>query len=387
MKRLLTVLLIILSVEGSTQPKVPGVVINHSPAHTGVYLGGPSVVILGDGTYLSTHTEFGPNSQMNSKPKTLIYHSLDKGQTWTEISVLEGNCWSGLFVHNYEIYLMGVSKKYGDLIIRKSTDNGYSWTEPADSQSGLLRNDFEYHSAPVPVVRHQGRLYRAVEVRNPGYGWGTNFETLIVSAAVDSDLLSADSWQTSNRLHFDQRWLGSAWLEGNIVVTPDSQLVNMLRLHYLEHGGKAALVRYDIEKNIISFDEKSDIINFPGGAKKFTVRYDPRSKRYWTLSNHIRDFGHNPERTRNCLALSSSPDLLNWTVHEEILYHPDVHKHGFQYADWQFDEHDIVAVIRTAFDDEYEGADNQHNSNYIIFNRIVKFRSKLDLAIASYCNP
>lgn len=363
-----------------------GVEINHSKASTKIYLGSPSIIILKNGHYLSYHSEMGPNSNNTSHPTAHIYFSKDKGVTWQKRTTINNIVWANLFLHNDVIYLMGTSKVYGDLVIRKSIDNGKTWTEAKDNNSGLLRNDFEYHTAPVPVVTYKDRLYRAVEVRNPGYGWGFNFETLLISAPINADLLQAENWVVSNRLHFDQRWLGTAWLEGNVVVTPDDKLVNILRVHYLEHGGKVAKVHYDADKNKISFNADKDFLNFPGGSKKFTIRYDEKTKRYWTLSNHIKDIGYNPERTRNCLTLSSSKDLMNWEVHVEILYHPDLEKHGFQYADWQFEGNDIIIVIRTAYDDDFGGADNQHNNNYMIFKRIKNYNEFSKNKIATYYN-
>jgi len=363
-----------------------GVVINHSKASTKIYLGSPSIIILKNGYYLTSHGEVGPNSNHTTNPKAHISISKDKGVSWERIATLNKIMWANLFLHDDAIYLMGVSKEYGDLVIRKSIDSGRTWTEANDNTSGLLRTDFEYHTAPVPVVKYKGRIYRAVEVRNPGYGWGFNFEALIISAPMDSDLLQADSWEVSNRLHFDQRWLGTAWLEGNVVVTPEDKLVNILRVHYTEHGGKVARISYDTDKNQISFNPDKDFLNFPGGSKKFTIRFDEKTKRYWTLSNHVKDIGYNPERTRNCLTLSSSKDLINWVVHEELLYHPDLEKHGFQYADWQFEGNDIITIIRTAFDDEFGGADNQHNNNYMIFKRIKNYNERTNNKIATYYN-
>ncbi len=368
-------------------PTPPGTVVDYIRATAGIYFGSPSLVILPDGSYLASYDEFGPKSNNEKSPTTHLATSTDRGATWKSLSPLKDITWANLFVHQNAVYLMGVSRKYGDLVIRKSNDNGKTWSAARDGISGLLRTDFEYHTAPVPVVVHNGRIYRAIEVRSPAYGWGANLEAAVLSAPVEADLLKAESWTTSNRLHFDQTWLGSAWLEGNMVVDPAGKLINLLRVHYLEHGGKAAVVHYDEQKNQISFNPAKDFINFPGGCKKFTVRYDEKSKRYWTLSNHIRDFGHNPERTRNCLALCSSPDLKKWTVHEEVLYHSDVEKHGFQYVDWQFDGDDLVALVRTAFDDAYGGADSQHNSNFVIFRRIDKFRDKTGRAVATYANP
>ena len=58
-----------------------------------------------------------------------------------------------------------------------------------------------------------------------------------------------------------------------------------------------------------------------------------------------------------------------------LLYHPDTATHGFQYPDWQFDGEDLIAVVRTAFDDETGGAHNAHDANYLTFHRWPRFRS------------
>ena len=50
-------------------------------------------------------------------------------------------------------------------------------------------------------------------------------------------------------------------------------------------------------------------------------------------------------------------------------------KHAFQYIDWLFDGDDIVAVSRTAFDDDEGGACDFHNANYLTFHRFRGFRS------------
>ena len=41
---------------------VPGVVIDHVPAKTGIYVGSPSIAKLPNGDYVATHDEFGPKS-------------------------------------------------------------------------------------------------------------------------------------------------------------------------------------------------------------------------------------------------------------------------------------------------------------------------------------
>ena len=67
---------------------------------------------------------------------------------------------------------------YGDFVVRRSLDFGRSWTEPKDEKSGLIRCGF-YHCAPVPVVRHKGKYWRAMENMGQEWGWGP-FSALMI---------------------------------------------------------------------------------------------------------------------------------------------------------------------------------------------------------------
>jgi hypothetical protein len=120
-------------------------------------------------------------------------------------------------------------------------------------------------------------------------------------------------------------------------------------------------------------------VNFPGGAKKFTIRRDLRTGRYWTISSAPKKEKVGtlrPGGVRNRLVLACSSDLQTWEERQELLYHPDISKHGFQYVDWQFGGEDLIAVCRTAFDDDEGGANNNHDANYLTFHRIPSFRAE-----------
>lgn len=365
------------AVPGNSQ-KVPGAVIDYRSAAGKEYLGSPSIAILPNGEYLVSHDFFGPGS---TKDRTVIFASKDRGRTWTERSGITGQWWSTLFMHRHAVYLMGTSREYGFVVIRRSDDGGRTWTEPADEDSGLLLDDGKYHCAPVPVVLHHGRLWRAMEdAMGPG-GWGSHFRSFVMSAAEDSDLLKAGSWVASNRLGRNPDWLNGhfgGWLEGNVVIDPSDQIINILRADFRTGTEKAAIIRISADGEEASFDEQTGFIDFPGGCKKFTIRYDSVSKSYWSLTNYVPSWHEstNPERVRNTLALISSEDLKNWQVQSVILYHPDTRTHGFQYADWLFDGKDLIAAVRTAYDDDTGGAHNQHDANYIIFYRVKNFRKR-----------
>ena len=357
-------------------PKPPGVVVAHSPASSRIYLGSPSLAILPGGDYVASHDLFGPGSTSDT---TRVYGSRDRGATWLQQAEIKGAFWSSLFVHHGALYLMGTSRQEGDCVIRRSTDGGRTWTTPKDAGSGRLLADAKYHCAPVPVVVQGGRLWRAMEdIMGPG-GWGHNFRAFMMSVPVEADLLEAKNWTCSNRLGRDPAWLEArfgGWLEGNAVVAPDGGIVNILRVDFRAGREKVAIQHVSQDGKGLAFDPTNGFVDFPGGCKKFTIRQDPASKRYWALANFVPDRHrqHNPERARNTLALICSDDLRQWTVRSIVLYHPDPERHAFQYADWQFDGDDLVAVSRTAFDDAEGGAYNGHDANFITFHRIARFR-------------
>jgi hypothetical protein len=368
--------------------KVPGIVVNHIPASTGIYIGSPSICILPNGDYVASHDHFGPNSTEHTRALTSVYKSTNKGRSWEKISEINGQFWSNLFVHNRFLYIMGTWKHHGNFIIRRSSDGGVTWSEPSTKQSGLLLEG-EYHTAPMPVIIHNGRIWRAIE--NAGStttAWGIRYSAMVISAPVNSDLLDASSWKSTNFLSYDSTYLDGqfgGWLEGNIVLTPDGRLVDILRVATSEKGrDMAAIVNISEDGSGASFDPSTGFIDFAGGARKFSIRYDKKTRRYWTISNMITDeFSDLPAGSvRNTLVIKSSADLINWSIHKILLQYPDVKKHGFQYVDWQFDGRDIIFLSRTAYDDPYGGANNYHDANYLTFHRIKNYASLLQLRVS-----
>lgn len=363
--------------------QVPGVVIAHSPAASGVYIGSPGIVILPDGTYLAKHDEFGPNSTEGTNAISHVYRSTDQGQSWTHQARVEGLFWANIFHHHGAIYMMGTSAGHrnGHAVIRRSQDGGRTWTTAEDEHSGLLFPDISYHTAPMPMLYHDGRIWRAMEDEKSGGGWGHMFRTFMMSAPEDADLLQASNWTVSNALPRDPDWLDGqfrGWLEGNAVLDPQGQVVNILRVNVegpSRIAGKAALVRISDDGRTATFDPATGFLDFPGGAKKFTIRYDPVSEAYWALTNPV--MGHrelNAGSVRNTLALLRSKDLIQWEMRCILLHHPDVIYHAFQYPDWVIEGDDLLAAIRTAYDDGLGGARRGHDANYLTFHRFTDFR-------------
>jgi len=396
MKKHALILIVVLAVLGQSklfsQDKkvnfsiVPGTVVHHSPAYSGAYVGAPSIVITPQNEYIvSLNFTSIKGRDLGRVQKTAIYRSKDRGVSWEFLTEINNQRWSTIFYHRDALYLIGVYEAFGNAVIRKSTDGGRTWTEPKDKTSGLLAEG-RYHCAPVPVVVHDGRIWRAMEDAPSG----REFRAFMMSAPVDADLMDADSWTFSNKIPYDNNWYNSrmrSWLEGNAVVTKDNTVVDILRCEFSDNThSKAALVSISDDGKTASFNPTNGFTNLPGGAKKFTIRYDSKTGKYWSLTNWIQptyqpSLGKSirADQIRNTLALVSSEDLRDWMVERIVLHHPDTKNHAFQYVDWQFETEDIIAVSRTAYDDGLGGANNYHDANFITFHRIKNFRSNFNL--------
>jgi hypothetical protein len=87
---------------------------------------------------------------------------------------------------------------------------------------------------------------------------------------------------------------------------------------------KAAVVRLSKDGSTATFDPADGFVDFPGGAKKFTIRQDPRGGGYWSLASIVPDRhagAGRPAGIRNTLALVHGKDLRTWEIRGILLYH------------------------------------------------------------------
>jgi hypothetical protein len=309
----LTFLLLALAINIPAQTP-PGVIIDHEPSASGRFIGSPSIAVLPNGTYVASHDFFGPNSGEKTSGVTRVFTSTDKGRTWQQTAELHDQFWSTLFVHHRQLYLMGTSAEYGRIVIRRASENAATWTDRS-----FITENAGYHTAPVPIVEKNRRLWRAFEF-HPAGPWG-HFEALVASASATSDLLNPKSWTLTERVPYPASLSeGQTWLEGNAVIAPDGFVYDILRVQNLE---KSATLRV-LNEDRLHFEGSN---SFPGGAKKFTIRFDPQTHLYWTLANPAATdnplSATDPAALRNVLTLLSSPDLITWRTEHIVLTHPD----------------------------------------------------------------
>jgi hypothetical protein len=372
---------------------IPGVVITRSLDPKNTFITNPSITILPDGDYLAACT--GAYRVSGTSAGVSFFLSSDKGKTWKAQSINNGAMsYQNLFVHNGTLYVMGTSGVQENVIIRKSTDKGITWTYPTNDTDGILLAG-QYHSAPVPMVVHNGRIWRAFETNVEG----ENKTAFVMSAPTDADLMKASSWTTTNALSYNINWISGdgksfkQWLEGNAVVDKNGNVVNVLRVDEEKYGGVAAIATVTGTTQL-SFNPSTDIINLPGGGKKFTIRYDTTTDLYWTISDA--EFDEDRTKTqagiysagthcgllRNRMVLMSSPNLRNWTIRDTLVSNDNPFFHGYQYVDWQFDGNDLIAVSRTATEDERGLPVRQHDGNYFLFHRFTNFRGPVTKTVS-----
>ena len=369
-----------------------------SAAATGVYLGSPSVARIDENTLVASHDYFGPNAPKNAAGwlnQNAVYRSTDNGETWTHAADIVDSFWPTVFTHDGATYLIGESARYGSIVIRKSTDGGLTWTEPADATTGLLRpggSGFtapNYFSGNNNVLIADGKIYRSFCDRTT-LQWADGFDTFLLWADLDDDLLCADSWRMTNKVAFPEGLLETAggvvpgWEEGSVVQSPSGEIWNIMRVDVgdSEDRDTAAILKLSSDGTTLSFDTASGLIDMPGGsAGNFMIRRDPKTGMYLSLVNNIVD----PQisRQRNYLSLVKSADLIHWELVETLLSddrglsaEDSAARTGFQYAHWHFDGDDLIYIVRTA----YDGAHNYHDSNRITYHVLEDYAALLGYA-------
>lgn len=358
--------------------KTVGTVVNYlhpedkAYSFSGRYLCSPSLVRHPDGYLLASMDLFAGGYPQNL---TLIFRSDDNGETWHYVSELMPCFWGKLFVHKGELYMLSCSTEYGDLLIGKSTDGGKTFSSPVTllrGSNGKNGND-GVHKNPQNMVVYNGRLYGSLE-------WGawanpvSGHSAMVMSCAVDDDLLVPENWSFSYPVSFDCFTPELSGLkkpvmtiEGTLAVSPEGKLLDIMRF-----GKRNNILAYRVNTDDLDAPVEFDrLIHFEANFSKFMIKYDEASKRYYSVATRLYDGC--ADMARNLLSLMTSPDLEHWTVACDILDYrtSDSAKVGFQYVDFEFDGDDIIFLCRTAFNN----AASFHDSNYSTFHRIKNFRS------------
>jgi len=283
--------------------------------------------------------------------------------------------WGKLFLHKGEVYLLGCSTEYGDLLIGKSTDLGKTFHSPVTLLRGSngKAGNCGVHKNPQPIFRLGGRIYGSLE-----WGAWANQEychaAMVMSCNENDDLLVPENWSFSEPRKFDQFVpalqqlpLTTQTIEGSLVCSPEGTLLNVMRF-----GMRGKVLAYEVN----TADPEAplrfhSLIDLPTTFSKFSIKQDPVTKRYYTILCRLHEGAGN--RARNLLSLVKSADLNQWQVVCDLLdyRHCDEDKVGFQYVDFEFEGENLIWLCRTAMNN----AHNHHDANYSTFHVLRNFRN------------
>lgn len=341
---------------------------------SGRYLCSPSLVKHHDGYLLSSMDLFAGGFPQNL---TLIFRSDDNGENWHYVSELMPCFWGKLFIHKNELYMLSCSTEYGDLLIGKSADGGKTFSAPVTLLRGAngKNGSSGIHKNPQNIYRYNGRIYETLE-------WGNwlnreyGHAAMVMSCDENDDLLVAENWSFSYPKPFDPNFAeetkdlpkNNMTIEGTLTEDTDGTLVNIMRFG----NDKDFALVYEVNtKDFEAPLEYKKCIGFQAHNSKFMIKYDEKSKKYYSVATRIYD--KNIPFARNLLSLMCSENLKDWeTVCDLMDYREyDSKKIGFQYVDFEFDGDDIIYLCRTAIN----GAHNFHDSNYQTFHRVKNFRN------------
>ncbi len=369
-----------------------GTVINYLHPEDPVYdyvghtLGSPSLLKLPSGTLLA-----GMDIYTNACPQNveIIFRSDDGGKTWHYVTELMPCFWGKLFLHKGELYILGTSNEYGDLLIGKSNDEGKTWTFPTVLFRGSCNRFFPgFLTCPTPIVELNGRLWKAVE-----YGDRRCYEKEnpipnklgLISVSVDADILDASNWTLSDLLDYDPNWEGApvpiegckcqGSMESNAVVGPDGELWVIPRFatyNCVPDYGRIAV--YKADKNdpekMMSFYK---FIDFNGNTSKFEIIKDEKTGWYINVLNGLDERNRNRISARDLMMLYKSKDLENWEYVTTVTDLIDHIGEGSQNASLVIDGDDLLMTCRTAINKPM----GPMYANYQTFHKIENFRELL----------
>ena len=298
---------------------VPGTVVAQVPELRGSTVSNASIAILPNGNYVASCTGVTDGAA--------LFVSKDRGATW---SLLVENVtalnhirnYYNLFVFEGALYMMGA---------------GAGKPEPADFALGGQRRDLDrthrrherraahrrLPPAAVPVVVHDGPPWRPAKG-----GSDTSIKRpFVISAPVDADLLrrveldeirQPDHRQRNDRQRKDRhradRGQHGRHLRRSLQHPSGQQPAD-------QPAGGQSHRHQPVETHLLRLQR---LHHLPRGGKKFTIRYDEQSRRYWTLSNPAASKyvgmkndglylnGITRDLIRNRLVLCYSTDLITW---------------------------------------------------------------------------
>lgn len=406
---------------GSVEPPVlvptgTGVQISHEPTPSPLdfaldnitCITDPAIAVMPDGSLLIAHSFFGGATDP-ANLSTKVFRSTDQGATWAQVATMSRLSRASFFTHNGVAYCLGTGRIDGStashIVIRKSTDNGRTWTAGPSTTSdpGYIRSGDT--GTPSTAVIHENRVW-------------VGRSTLALSGDLTRDLMTPAAWtlhnntqnapQTEPRPAYRDAWPAyndqtyAIWSnESQIVASPTTGVVLLPKIEmqpvtagttsvphyaYIPH---TALHRIPSATDAVQIDPANLFVPLPGTEKKFGATYDPATGKFYALTNTVlpafethQDLKHEgfykPQLTRNTGTLFSSRDLVHWDMEKIFIHSDNVAHDAWQYFNFVVHGDHLLIASRTAFKTAQDNYDTPrgHESNLLTFHRIPNYRTQ-----------
>lgn len=241
------------------------------------------------------------------------------------------------------------------------------WSADGDLWAGPIElfGSADFHAGSTPWAIHDGRLFVPFEIQNTGQ-WGS-YTHGCVHAALTDDLRRPGSWTLVQQRVPWTIFPGCSHcgaLEGNLVVAPDGELYNLLRIPAYNRLGRARW-------NGHSFDWLGLVQGVHNQSKP--ELFATSDGRWFCLANGwpARASSGAPHAQRNALGLweATEPDLSRWRFVRVVAsdHNPD---HAFSYVAALIDPDDGLWIAERHGDDQTK---SYHDTNCIAVRRKPEF--------------
>jgi hypothetical protein len=349
------------------------------------YLGSPSLV-TNSSEMLALYDIFD-TSEVSYGPRLAV--TVD-GKNWRPIYDFAASLfWSTIWKHtDNNLYILGLTRAWGDIVLRQSTDGGRTWGSVVTLSSsggplaaaGATTTAPNYHRAPIGPTYHDGKLFFACENQDPytrGGGSDSGFKSFILYATASADLTNKANWTATAQLAIGAVGGLSAntgMIEGNVVVDDASQMWVAIRLNATGSQNVAAFIPITYSAGTPSYPawNASYIKTMPGGHIKFQIS---KANGYLYSIVNDDDAGILNQRNRSSLIRMSSADLTTpafasvSTIINDATIETNTGMngsdsrayHGFQYVAYEISGSTLKTLYRVG----WSGADDYHDSNFI----------------------
>lgn len=383
-----------------------GKVIHQTATPLTDFVGTPNIVKMPSGRIITAHDIYGASAV--NFGKGYVYVSDDQGKTFTNTFSASSLFWMNLFKQGsdlYMVYITGFDTSYsnGNIAIRKSTDEGNTWSSAVTlfSDDGTFGG---YLMHANPVMERDGYISMAVMKNTNTPNFASSYQVGILYGNV-VDLMNPLNWALSSFLTFNGALLpvkiysntnqigqpkGNTMSKGHLeaqIVYDGTNTYLHCRLEQTPNSNYG--VYYVVTWNSVvpatsTISTTPNYNNFLGGHLKSQITWDATTSKFWALAswNRFKYMSDNRSETY----LISSSNFTDWSVNKKVAgfeitssWESEITSKGSQYSAFVIDGDNIFFATRSTT----ASGSTAHDADALTLSKIDNFRSIPNISFVS----